>query len=234
MDAKNLNEQNEKMDYFVDVIHHLKTPFNHIKGLATLLEKSRTLTPEQVTYIELIKASAQSGLEMTTNLLDLNSHEINSSIKTELVELDNFVGDRILQFNPIALVKNIGFTINIEAKSICTDKGYLATIFDNLTCNAIKFSPADSTIGIQVIQSIEGIKISIKDQGPGFTEHDKTYLYHRFKKLSANPTGGETSNGLGLAIVKQLVDKLDGNIELNSIAGQGSEFIVTIPSHSIR
>jgi signal transduction histidine kinase len=71
--------------------------------------------------------------------------------------------------------------------------------------------------------------ISIKDRGPGFSSEDKNFLFQKFKKLSARPTGGETSNGLGLAIVKILVDRLKGKIELVSESGKGSQFTVRFP-----
>jgi signal transduction histidine kinase len=69
----------------------------------------------------------------------------------------------------------------------------------------------------------------VKDDGPGFSDIDRIQLFQRFKKLSARPTGGETSNGLGLAIVKTLVDRLGGSIELNSQPDKGSEFVVKLP-----
>jgi signal transduction histidine kinase len=71
--------------------------------------------------------------------------------------------------------------------------------------------------------------IEVKDHGPGFSPNDKKLLYQKFKKLSARPTAGESSNGLGLAIVKILVDRLDGIIELNSTPGLGSEFTISFP-----
>lgn len=68
----------------------------------------------------------------------------------------------------------------------------------------------------------------VKDQGPGFADQDKPFLYQKFRKLSARPTANESSNGLGLAIVKTLVDRLNGTIELIT-STKGSEFIVRIP-----
>lgn len=73
------------------------------------------------------------------------------------------------------------------------------------------------------------ICLSVKDQGLGFSDSDKKFLFQKFKKLSARPTGGESSNGLGLAIVKTLVGRLNGTVELISAVGKGSEFIVKIP-----
>lgn len=73
------------------------------------------------------------------------------------------------------------------------------------------------------------LEISIKDQGQGFSERDKLQLFQKFKKLSARPTAGESSNGLGLAIVKTLVDRMKGSIELVSDQGKGSHFILKFP-----
>jgi signal transduction histidine kinase len=73
------------------------------------------------------------------------------------------------------------------------------------------------------------LKLTIKDEGQGFSEKDKQQLFQKFRKLSARPTAGETSNGLGLAIVKTLVDRLNGTIELISERNKGSQFIVTLP-----
>ena len=76
--------------------------------------------------------------------------------------------------------------------------------------------------------------IRVKDKGPGFTPQDKELLFQKFKKLSARPTAGESSNGLGLAIVKTLVDRLKGKIELHSDQGKGSEFVVRFPQETQR
>ncbi|MBK7653017.1 MAG: sensor histidine kinase [Flammeovirgaceae bacterium] len=72
--------------------------------------------------------------------------------------------------------------------------------------------------------------IKVADHGPGFSKADKEFLFQKFKKLSARPTGGESSNGLGLAIVKTLVDRLNGEIELVSDQGRGATFVVRIPA----
>jgi signal transduction histidine kinase len=109
------------------------------------------------------------------------------------------------------------------------DADYLGRIVDNLITNAIKFSNRNSTVEVAAGKSNGHIWISVKDQGQGFSEKDKMDLFQKFKKLSSQPTGGETSNGLGLAIVKTLVDRLKGSIELISEKGKGSEFIVRLP-----
>jgi len=78
------------------------------------------------------------------------------------------------------------------------------------------------------------LKIFVKDMGPGFSDEDKKSLFQKFKKLSARPTAGESSNGLGLAIVKTLVDRLGGSIELKASQKSGSEFVIEIPVKMIQ
>src|SRR5690606_19109864 len=106
---------------------------------------------------------------------------------------------------------------------------YLGRIIDNLVSNAIKFSDNNSVVSVTA--DIQGGKfqIRVKDNGPGFSEEDKRKHFQKVTKLSARPTGGESSNGLGLAIVKTLVDRLDGEIELHSQLRQGSEFVISFP-----
>jgi signal transduction histidine kinase len=72
--------------------------------------------------------------------------------------------------------------------------------------------------------------IKVKDKGPGFSSTDRKFLFQKFKKLSARPTAGESSNGLGLAIVKILVDRMGGVIDLQSDSHSGSEFTVKFPA----
>ena len=69
----------------------------------------------------------------------------------------------------------------------------------------------------------------IKDEGPGLTESDKKMLFGKYQKLSAKPTGNETSTGLGLSIVKKFVEAMQGRIWCESQAGNGASFFVAFP-----
>jgi len=71
--------------------------------------------------------------------------------------------------------------------------------------------------------------IHIKDEGPGFTEHDKQKIFKKFQQLSAKPTGGEKSTGLGLITVKMLVELMKGEIHFDSREGEGTTFHIKVP-----
>ena len=94
---------------------------------------------------------------------------------------------------------------------------------------AAQHESGTAEILVSFFKAQDSICISVKDKGQGFSDFDKKFLFQKFKKLSARPTAGESSNGLGLAIVKTLVDRLNGTVELVSEKGNGSEFIVKIP-----
>jgi signal transduction histidine kinase len=133
-------------------------------------------------------------------------------------------------FQPAAEAKKIHLAITtVQNEDVSSDIDYLGRIVDNLISNAIKFSKHNSSVEIAAGKTDTAFWIRIKDQGPGFSEKDKQQLFQKFRKLSAQPTAGETSNGLGLAIVKTLVDRLNGEISLKSELKQGSEFVVEFP-----
>jgi two-component system sensor histidine kinase/response regulator len=102
-------------------------------------------------------------------------------------------------------------------------------IFGNLLSNAIKFSPYGKKIHVRVRPNGHWVECSIRDEGPGFTDADKSRMFRRYGRLSARPTGGETSTGLGLSIVRKLVLAMNGEITCDSTAGQGATFTVRIP-----
>ena len=105
----------------------------------------------------------------------------------------------------------------------------LARILENLLSNAIKFSKPFSSVMVNYGHGPTDFFVSVKDTGPGFSEADKSLMYQKFKRLSAQPTASESSNGLGLALIKYSVERLGGTIELISEERKGSEFIVRFP-----
>ena len=71
--------------------------------------------------------------------------------------------------------------------------------------------------------------VAVQDQGPGISEEDQKKLFRKFTRLSARPTGGESSNGLGLSIVKRLAESMSGSVRCQSILGAGAVFILELP-----
>lgn len=223
------NEKNTLMNI---VAHDLKSPFNRIKGLVELLNLSGP-NEEQKNYISLLKDITNGGVDLIRDLLDVNAFE-DQKRKPEISKID--VHDLLLEktklFYADAKAKGIEIINNESDDHLFykSDKVYLSRILDNLISNAIKFSEDNSKVKLSAGAKNNFVYISVEDQGPGFSEEDKKSIYTKFKKLSARPTAGESSNGLGLAIVKTLVDRLGGEIDLDSKPKVGSKFTIKFPS----
>jgi signal transduction histidine kinase len=225
-----LSELNHEKDTLMSIVaHDLKSPLNRISGLADLLEMDGVDPQEQKTYIGMIKNATRAGLDLIKDLLDVNMLEENVLPEYSFVKLNEFLEEKMESLRHAAAQKGIRIEISAPDQSVYTDADYLARIVDNLVSNAIKFSANDSVVSVSADVSEGKFHMRVKDDGPGFTEEDKRKLFQKFTKLSARPTGGESSNGLGLAIVKTLVDRLEGEITLRSQLKQGSEFVITFP-----
>ncbi len=226
-----LSDLNHEKDTLMSIVaHDLKSPLNRIEGITYLMEMDNKLPHDIRNFVGMVKDATRSGLDLITDLLDVHMLEENVEPTYSTFDISAFLLEKTQGFQQRAESKNIMLSITrVENEEIFSDRDYLDRIFDNLLSNAIKFSPKNSIVEISADRTQYEFWISIKDRGPGFSTRDQEFLFQKFKKLSARPTGGETSNGLGLAIVKILVDRLKGKIELTTEQGKGSQFIVRFP-----
>lgn len=214
--------------------HDLRSPFGKIAGLTHLLrdeqdEKERIVFTD---YIQNICKEALQIIQDTIHISEIYNEKANNlSAKTELFKPSAVLSNTVNSFKAIAQEKGIILELTDASDNVTIENSqeYLSRILDNLISNAIKFSPANAKVLLYSNVQQNHIVIGIKDQGPGLSEKDKEKLFKRFQKLSAKPTANESSTGLGLFIVKQLVELMDGTITVNSVQGQGAEFIVTLP-----
>lgn len=231
-----LSELNNEKDSLMNIVaHDLKSPLNQIVGLAELIKTGGPVSKTQADYLKMVTSASRGGLDMITDLLDVNAlEEKGSNPDPSPFNLRTLLEELVKSHQTSAGLK--GTTINLECEIeelVNSDKSYINRILDNLISNAIKFSPASKSILVVASKAGTNLVFSVKDHGPGFTEEDKTQMYQKFTKLSARPTGGESSNGLGLAIVKTLVDRFGGSIELETKISHGSTFTLKVPLGNI-
>ncbi|WP_188467138.1 tetratricopeptide repeat protein [Marivirga lumbricoides] len=228
---KTLDDLNNEKDSLLGiVVHDLKLPFSRIIGLTDLLKYTK-LSIEQEQYVQMIRTNSKHGSYLINDLLDVNAMEIDKSkpVPTN-INLKTLLENQGANFVVEIANKELGLKIKCDPDLIVsTDKAFLNRILENLISNAIKFSHLGSEIILSAGKDSNSFWISVKDFGLGFTEEDQKTIFGKFKRLSARPTGGESSNGLGLAIVKTLTDRLNGKISLNSEKDKFSEFTLTFP-----
>ncbi|AYB29308.1 CHASE3 domain-containing protein [Chryseolinea soli] len=225
---------NEEKNHFLGIAtHDLKSPLNGVLGLVNLMKLQHSnLTPDQLQYLNLMEGSCVNMHMLIQNLLDVNRIEQGKNgINKEYIAINSLLKKQYHVFKQTAEKKNISLILedHVPDFNIHTDPAMLSRILENLISNAIKFSPAHKEVAINVVRTETHIRFEVLDQGPGLSAADKQKLFGKFQRLSARPTGGETSSGLGLSIVKELVLALNGSIVVESEENGGAKFIVQLP-----
>lgn len=226
---KLLRSQNELMSL---TLHELKNPLASIK-LANEVMKKEPTRLEPMT--DMIKESVLRMQDKLHELLKQSETEEELKLNIEETNLKELISGLIKNFELLARRKNqqIKFEFDPATPTISIDKAKISDVFFNLLSNAIKYSYQDSEIKIIVKMEGNMVCIEFRDQGQGLSSDDIDKLFRKFAKLSAKPTGKETSNGLGLSICKSLVEMHKGKIFAESPGKeQGSSFFVLLPLHS--
>jgi signal transduction histidine kinase len=233
MKNETLNELHHEKDTLIGIVaHDLRSPLNRIKGLTEVMTLQGSLSTDQNFFIENIQKVCEDGNDLIKDILEINEYESSlRSPEVEVLDVSKFIADMIDSYQPWANNKQLIFNYEYHEQEqfyIAVDSNYLSRVLDNLFSNAIKFSPHRSTIHVTVGRyNRSEIRITVRDEGPGFSKDDIPNLFKKFKRLSARPTGGEHSTGLGLSIVKTLMDKLEGKISVLAGEGMGATFVLT-------
>jgi len=223
-----------KSDFLSSMSHEIRTPLNAIVGLSECIKTSSTLEEARDNANDVISAS-QTLLEIVNGILDISKIE---SGKLELVETDYDtrklfkevekliiarIGDKQLEFN-VSIAEDI-------PNALYGDHFNIKKILINLLTNAVKYTDSGYVnLSIKCVKNndIYRLIISVKDSGRGIKKENIDKLFTKFNRLDEDRNTTIEGTGLGLAITKQLIDMMGGKIVVNSVYGEGSEFIVGI------
>ena len=218
------------------VAHDLKNPLSIVLGRAEILAALLTLEPvglercfEQIVQV---KEAARRMSTMVDELVaDAMAEAQDITIRQEPGNLAELLRDVVEANRPLAERKSQSLVVAApQTLPARFDAGRLRDAVDNLVSNAVKYSPAGGTI--QATLGAEGPDaiLCIIDHGPGLLPEDVERLFGRFQRLSAKPTGGESSTGLGLFSAKRIVDLHGGSLSAQSAGpGQGTTFLIRLP-----
>ncbi|HSQ34694.1 MAG TPA: ATP-binding protein, partial [Candidatus Binatia bacterium] len=212
-------------------VHDLKNPLQTIMGSAELICRPDRGSAGSAQLGEKISQASRRMLVLVNEMLEISRIET-GDIRLELHAVDG--GTLVAQiaegFANQMLSKGQNLTLNVEPDCMVRgDPAWLNVIFENLIGNAVKFSPLGSLIAVAVSRLEMSARVAVADQGPGISAEDSKKLFGKFQRLSAKPTGGESSTGLGLSIAEQLVLRHGGRIWAESAIGHGSTFYVELP-----
>ncbi|MCQ2519805.1 MAG: ATP-binding protein [Lachnospiraceae bacterium] len=226
-----------KSAFFYNMSHDIRTPMNAITGFLRIAQEDIE-NKENVSFcLDKIAASSDHLLNLINDILDMGRIE---SGKMELIK-DNVSIKQVCD-ETYSLIKNqmdeknISFTLNlddIKQEYVSCDKVRMKQVLLNLLSNACKFTPEYGNVSFVVKQLKEGEKglyeIRIKDSGIGMDPSYKDRIFEAFSREKTETVNGIQGTGLGMAIVKNIVNLMQGTVEVESAPGAGSEFIIRVP-----
>lgn len=231
--AKKEAEQasHQKSQFLANMSHEIRTPLNAITGFISLLHEKET-DAEKIKYLQVIKSSSDSLLQIISDILDI------SKIESGKMEIDN------INFNPYeelitvaelfqekAAQNGVELKIHYSHKMpeiLFSDAHRIKQILSNLLSNAVKFTPKGSVVKCIVCYAAGRLHIRVKDFGIGIPEDKQKVIFEPFSQAENSTSREYGGTGLGLAISAKLAKQLGGKLTLKSQEGRGSTFTLIV------
>ena len=249
--ATNLNRMNEelgrlyqqietanrhKSEFLASMSHELRTPMNAIIGFTRLvMRRSQEVLPtRQYENLEKILISAEHLLALINDILDLSKIEAGRlEVHATSFDLEPLVDLCLRTVEPLVKSDRLRLekVIDPNLPPLLTDADKLKQILINLLSNAVKFT-SEGTITVAAQQRDGELTLAVVDTGIGIPENALALIFEEFRQVDSSSTRQYGGTGLGLAISRRLARLLGGDITVQSTAGVGSTFTVTLPLHS--
>jgi len=234
-----LNAANEKLKeldnfksrFFTNISHEFRTPLTVITGMTQQVQQQPDKWLDK--GIKLIDRNAQSLLHLINQILDLRKLE-SGNLTLSPIQADVVQALRLstASFESMAESKNVELGFEAEKPELMMDfdPDKLGQIANNLLSNAIKFTPEGGNIRLRTYPKTEDqLVIEVEDSGRGIPADKLPYIFDRFYQVDGTDTRQGEGTGVGLSLTKELVSLMEGEIAVESEAGKGSKFVVTLP-----
>ncbi len=220
-----------KSDFFTNISHEFRTPLTLILGP---VEKLLSENPgeEETRQFLMVKRNAQRLLRLINQLLDLSKFDAGKmNLEMQYADIIPLLRGVVSSFESVAQKVNLQFKNEMEAACLHFDPGKMEQILNNLVSNALKFTPEDGKVTVEVTLADDGksLRIDVTDTGPGIPEAHLPYVFDRFYQATEISPGGEAGSGIGLALTRELVILHRGDISVRNTESGGACFTVLLP-----
>jgi hypothetical protein len=228
-----------KDEFVATLSHELRTPLNAILGWSQILTRSAPRDDGDVAEgLAAIERNARAQSQIIEDLLDM-SRIISGQMRLDVqpVDLSAVVRAAVDTVRPSADAKGIRLNVVIDpqAAPVSGDAARLQQVFWNLLTNAVKFTPREGRVQVQLLRVDSHLEVSVIDTGDGIGPEFLPYVFERFRQSDGSTTRRHGGLGLGLAIVKQLVELHGGSVRaISDGRGRGSTFNVSLPLMAVK
>jgi heavy metal sensor kinase len=215
--------------FIQDVSHELRTPLTIMRGeLEVALKRQRTTDEYHAILLSILDESKKVG-KLLEDLLTLARYDSSSaSLAREQTDISLAVEEIIEDMQTLAFQK--GITIELVCQDgvvIPIDRPKLMRSFINILDNAIKYTPENGRISVEVIQVDSAVAITITDTGIGIPEADLPHIFDRFYQVDKSRSSA--GFGLGLSISSSIIEAHGGTVTVRSREGEGTSFLISLP-----
>ncbi|MGC8865847.1 MAG: hybrid sensor histidine kinase/response regulator [Bacteroidales bacterium] len=232
-EIKTLLAHREKL--FSIVAHDLRGPIGNLAPMMDVILSQPNLNLDESSRA-LLESSRETVRDTVSMLEDIllwaNNQRNRLQFEFQLQDLVYLLRSQLPFWKTMALSKKIEIKIEAPQQAYAYfDYNSVKTILRNLVNNAIKFSHEGGTIFITIQPGIDTTYVSVKDEGVGINPENLSRIFNTGEHFSTYGTSGERGSGLGLLLCRELIERNKGEIGVESIPGQGSNFFFSLPNH---
>jgi len=219
-----------KSDFVHTVSHDLRSPLTAILGYVELLDRIGPLTDQQRDFVSRVQVSVHNITMLINDLLELGRIESGFDTHKEIVSLDNVIRLVAEECHSQVVDRRQEFILKIQERtpSILGNPVRIKQMVNQLVGNAIKYTPFEGKIVVQLHHEAGQLIFQVTDNGPGIPAPDQPYVFDKFFRGS-NVAYDTSGTGLGRAIVKSIIENHQGRIWMESSKEGGTTFTVVLP-----
>ena len=217
-----------KSQFVTALSHELRTPLQAITGFTENLQALDLSADQRLHALERIRLSTDHILSIVDDVLDLARVEAGSMpIELEPVDVASVITASTDLIQPIADRRQVTLEQSGPSVHVLADRRRLQQVILNLLANAVRFSPAESTVRVMTSQVDGTGRVEVIDRGPGIPAALLARLFVPFDRLGAD-AGREGGAGLGLVLARRLTEAMGGILDLDSVVGEGTHITVSL------
>lgn len=226
---KILSSAKSRQEFTTNVSHELKTPITAISGYAELIENKMVDEKQQIKFAGEIRKNAERLLSQINDIIRLSELEhAEDTPDFSTVDLYEVARERIELLHNNGRDRNISVELHGEPVEVTSNRGMLIELIDNLVQNAIRYNVQNGKVDVHIGKEGNRAVLIVSDTGIGIPESDRQRVFERFYRVDKSRSRETGGTGLGLAIVKHIVELHDGEIQLDSELGKGTNIKVVL------